>query len=910
LTYDKSTMKSSSSPPFVISNRPAVSVFADFDVLPLSLLEKLLANFCKVKIFSEDIMAWQEKTLHLGHARYFSFASESAFSELSRSSYVIYVNLYPENLASEERTIKEVIKYSSEYFAKAIFVLPYFLETEEQKKLCTFVKTQIGKEENFGVIYVGQIFSPRMVLKRGILLHEILSDLERGSRLKIPDNNFEVYPTFAVDVAREIVKSLFSFGYFGQEVSMYSAKTTFDNFVKYLARLRQTENPIESGTKYVRAPGVDKEIHIAKNLESFVPDTVEWFQQNPNEVLPQIKPREASRVKEAAVKVSFPRIKRILTSPMFVWGGGLVAGFLLLPFLMLIISILSLVIFGKTFVTGKLVLAESAAGFADVSANLANKESGFLMQIPLLGMPYKETASLGNLIEDYSVIAKRAVSIAKQGKSLVKNILGKDSYNLSGASESLGLDLDVLYKDLGFLQGEINDLMPISARLVAPVSARIDLGQLKERLFLAKTAIDNLPDLLGADKQKSYLVLLQNNMELRPTGGFIGSYALLTFDQGKLVDTNVSDIYSADGQLQGHVEPPAPIKKYLGEANWYLRDSNWDPDFPTSATRAEWFLGKEINKSVDGVIGIDLEFIKGLIKVTGPITLSDFNQTIGSSDLYEKTQTQVEKDFFPGSQKKTNYLTALTRTLLTNLENPSDSLILGFSKETFSALNARHIQVFVHNRDVQNALSNIGWDGAVNQPTCEGNCYPDWFGIVDANMGVNKANYYIGKESFLGVRFDNDNITRELTINYKNSANTVLGAGAKYKNYVRILVPKGADFADVQVTIADKTQTLKPEINDTQGRREAGVLIEIPAGTKASVKFVWQTPLGISFAQPGEYRLYVRKQAGTIADTTTLKFSFPEGVVAKTSPKPTLTVEGSLEYNTTLAGDLFALSRW
>jgi len=112
----------------------------------------------------------------------------------------------------------------------------------------------------------------------------------------------------------------------------------------------------------------------------------------------------------------------------------------------------------------------------------------------------------------------------------------------------------------------------------------------------------NLPSILGQDTNKNYLILFENNMELRPTGGFIGHTVLQNFGGGKLNGLDINDIYSADGQLKGHGEPPAPIKNYLGEANWWFRDSNWDPDFPTSAERAEWFLNKEMDQNFDGVI--------------------------------------------------------------------------------------------------------------------------------------------------------------------------------------------------------------------------------------------------------------------------------------------------------------------
>lgn len=192
--------------------------------------------------------------------------------------------------------------------------------------------------------------------------------------------------------------------------------------------------------------------------------------------------------------------------------------------------------------------------------------------------------------------------------------------------------------------------------------------------------------MLGMNAPKKYLILFQNNMELRPTGGFIGSFALITFEKGRMNQIVVNDVYSADGQLKGHVDPPEPIRRYLGEANWYLRDSNWDPNFKSSAIKAEWFLDKELNQKVDGVISIDLYLIQELLKITGPIYLSDFNKTIDSSNLYLTTQSEVEDNFFPGSTKKASFLTALSRSLITEIENLDSKSYQLFSKPYIKAL--------------------------------------------------------------------------------------------------------------------------------------------------------------------------------------------------------------------------------
>lgn len=181
-----------------------------------------------------------------------------------------------------------------------------------------------------------------------------------------------------------------------------------------------------------------------------------------------------------------------------------------------------------------------------------------------------------------------------------------------------------------------------------------------------------MPDILGKEGEKNYLVLFQNNMELRPTGGFIGSFAVLKIDNGVFSNLEVYDVYDVDGQLKGYVEPPWQIKSFLNEASWYLRDSNWDPDFSVSAKRAQWFLNKSVGIKVDGVISFDISFVKDMISVMGGITVPDYSVKIDTNNFYDIVQFEAEKNFFAGSRQKDNFLTALSRAVLFELKN-SDS---------------------------------------------------------------------------------------------------------------------------------------------------------------------------------------------------------------------------------------------
>ena len=190
------------------------------------------------------------------------------------------------------------------------------------------------------------------------------------------------------------------------------------------------------------------------------------------------------------------------------------------------------------------------------------------------------------------------------------------------------------------------------------------LSSFESRLTVVNQVLPLAQKIFAPQTAKTYLLLFQNNMELRPTGGFIGSFALLTINSGKIIEFKILDVYDADGQLKGHVDPPYPIRKILNQPNWFLRDSNFDPDFAKSAVQAAWFLQKELGKSVDGVIAVNAFFLQNLLKVTGPLDLPDFNNEVVSADnFFSKSEVYIQKDFFPGSAQKKDFLTAVSSAM-------------------------------------------------------------------------------------------------------------------------------------------------------------------------------------------------------------------------------------------------------
>ena len=142
------------------------------------------------------------------------------------------------------------------------------------------------------------------------------------------------------------------------------------------------------------------------------------------------------------------------------------------------------------------------------------------------------------------------------------------------------------------------------------------LSQSQEFADSASVVMSGLPQLLGMEGEKKYIIWFQNSNEIRPTGGFIGSYATVSIDSGKIKNILIDDIYNPDGQIDVRnikTTPPDPIKNYLDEEVLYLRNSNWDPDFTKSAKVFDDIYFKITGESVDGYIALDLKFVESLL---------------------------------------------------------------------------------------------------------------------------------------------------------------------------------------------------------------------------------------------------------------------------------------------------------
>jgi nucleoside-diphosphate-sugar epimerase len=392
----------------------------------------------------------------------------------------------------------------------------------------------------------------------------------------------------------------------------------------------------------------------------------------------------------------------------------------------------------------------------------------------------------------------------------------------------------------------------------------------------ARSASFLMPEITAVDGRKTYLVLLLNNLELRPGGGFIGSYARLTFEKGRITDIKVDDIYNLDGGLKDVITPPADLKSDLNQDRFYLRDSNTEPDFPTDARQAEFFYKREAGEQVNGVFALDLSASGKLATAVGGLDLPEYGEHIDDTNLFEKAISHAEVNFFPGSQAKKNYLTSLQTQLFNKVFYLSKQNWPAIIQALSDGLEEKHLQIYLADPEQFSYLASENWAGVLPRgvETKEGQT-ADFLAPVESNMGANKANYYLNRKYNLETTFTKDGqILHRLTINYKNNSPSEVFPAGKYRNRFKVYLPLGTKLTKASFGGQDILGGVASFVD--YSRTAYSTLLEINPGEEKDLVLEYTLLKPLSFSNSkNTYRMDIIKQAGTIQDPLEWKVSYP-----------------------------------
>jgi len=514
--------------------------------------------------------------------------------------------------------------------------------------------------------------------------------------------------------------------------------------------------------------------------------------------------------------------------------------------------------------------------------------------------------------------ASRSVLISSRlgwrALAISRGVFQGSDIDLSQEKNDIAMQIEQLSWQLGLLEADLSGQWSFIPGRWANLPKKYQEKVSQMRLGLEKTLeiIDSLDWILADGEQRQFLVLLQNNTELRPTGGFIGSFALLNFSDGQLISFDVKDVYSADGQLKGHVEPPAPIKEILGEESWYLRDSNWNPDFPKSAQNAEWFIEKEMGIKPDGVIAFNLTAAQNIVGSLGEIYLTDFDEKINKENLFERAEFYSETNFFPGSTQKASFLSVLGKQLFETIRTASPAEYLGIASAVFNSLEQKEILIWTNNQNLNSGLLANNWDGRIkNIAAAEEGVFSDYIFPVEANLGVNKTNYFLRRsiEEMIDIKPEG-RIDHILKINYENTAQSSNWPGGDYKNYLRIYLPALTELGDVYIydpLVAGDTKRPFSEdqigqVND-EGKEIVSFLVKVPVSSRRTVEVHFSQNVEIGNGN-WKYLRYFQKQSGFGSTPLTILVSYPDGWQPLQVNPEAASEQGSLLFSRQLDSDI------
>jgi hypothetical protein len=533
-------------------------------------------------------------------------------------------------------------------------------------------------------------------------------------------------------------------------------------------------------------------------------------------------------------------------------------------------------------------LAKAKVSLDTTEAELNKIAGRYNLLAPLKLVPgihlYVNDGSHGIKAAQAGIVAGKTVLDALTPYADVLGFTGQETeLNINSAEEKIIFILETLDKiapqldgvaqQLQVAQAEMNKINPnhypnrVFGKEVRPkISAlRDSLNSSEEVLKNIKPLLKLLPKLLGQNEAQQYLLIFQNDAEIRGSGGFLTAYALLETNRGQVTPLLSQDIYELDSKFGNRLPAPEPIKKYLPLVyNWHLRDMNLSPDFTVSM---DTFLPnyKEVapNKDYDGVIAMDTQIVVDLLKVLGPVGVADWG-TYDAEIVKECNCPQVVYKMEDYATRPTYYVKAnrkgmigpLMHSILLHVMNSPKKMWPQFMEIGLKNIKQKHLMFyFPDDPEMQQVADAFQASGRIRE--YDG----DYFHLNDTNFAGAKSNLYITQEIVQDIDVASDGkVTKTVTITYTNpekadDCNLETGGlclNGIMRDWVRIYVPEGSELIEVLGSDIEKTT------NKDLGKTVFEAFMELRPESRTKLIFKYTLPNKVS----GDYKLLIQKQPG------------------------------------------------
>lgn len=371
--------------------------------------------------------------------------------------------------------------------------------------------------------------------------------------------------------------------------------------------------------------------------------------------------------------------------------------------------------------------------------------------------------------------------------------------------------------------------------------------------------------ILGGEKEKTFLILFQNNMEIRPGGGFIGSFGVLKVSHGAISDLQIFDTGYFDEGIPNTILAPYPIEETLRLKYLKMRDSNFSPDFPTNAKAAEdfYYLGKGEEK-FDGVVAITTNVLTSFLEVTGPVTLEGYPGVYADENAVLALEYQVEQAFdeqgIPKRERK-SVMNILAKEIIHKAKNLSLGEKLKLLDVVLNDLQKKDIQLSFKDERMQEIIADSAWDGRM-----DGDWKKDYLATVDANLGAWKSDYYVKRDLDYTLDLSGEIPQAKLRVTYNHTASQRDYMTKDYLSYLRVYVPEGAEL--LNAADFSSPQFGKEPLLGGGSRNYFGAIIQFPINSTKTVEFKYRLPKNIA----EDYALKIQKQAGINSEPVKIHF--------------------------------------
>jgi hypothetical protein len=349
----------------------------------------------------------------------------------------------------------------------------------------------------------------------------------------------------------------------------------------------------------------------------------------------------------------------------------------------------------------------------------------------------------------------------------------------------------------------VNNLPEEYRSIFIEISSKAE--KIPESLSLIVENTNELKTFLGSGRDKRYLLIFQNNAEMRGSGGFLGGYALVDFREGKIRNMEVpgGGSYDTEAGLTESIKAPEPL--WLVNPRWHFWDANWWPDFPTTAKNLMWFYEKSDGPSVDGVISFTPSVVEKLLTVTGPIDMTkDYGVVIDANNFWQQVQLTTEREHVikknpdvvshlpVGEENKPkkiigDLLNKMVEILPSKLNK--ENLVKLFSI-TEDSLSSKQVMFYFKDSNLQSKISERNWAGEMIKAPL------DYLMVVNTNIAGAKTDKVITEDITQDINILEDgSVVSTVTITRKHNAlkNEPL-VGVRNVNWLRVYVPFGSQL--------------------------------------------------------------------------------------------------------------------